>query len=333
MATYNPKYSVIIISAKKQTQYDVTQAITQLSPRENDGEIAQHVSIVLANIQVDSQYLSDIFDVRDRVYVYADDGDGKKEVFRGYIWARPYSNKLKKELELSCYDNLIYFQESEEYQYFSAGYSTKSICNTICGNWGVQLEYTYSSITHPKLPLRGNLADIFLSDLLGEVKKKTGAKFVIRSTKDIVQIAPVGSNTKIYKLYAGKDGNAISTNSEKTMQGMITKVKIIGKEDDNDRAPVEATVNGNTSAYGTLQKVINVSSGTTLAEAKQEADELIKEKGKPFEKYSITAVDIPWIRKGDKVEIEAGDLSGFFIVLGIQHSVTDKAMALEVERA
>ena len=331
MAAYNPKYTVAIIHDS--IKYDVTQAITGLDLQDNDGEIAQRATFTLTNTQVNGKNLSGIFTVRDRVFVYADDGEKSEEVFRGFVWERNYKSSAKKDLTLICYDNLIYFQESEEYQYFSSGYSTKSICSTLCQKWGVTLHYNYLSITHPKLPLRGNLADIFLTDLIEEVKKKTGKKGVMRSKQDAVHIDSVGSNETVYKIYSGPNGNAIDATSNITMQGMITKVVILGKEDDNDRAAVEATVNGKTDVYGTLQKILNTSTGTTLADAKAEAKELLAEKGTPKQTFSITAVNIPWIRKGDKIEVSAGDLTGYFIVTSITHHGDTKTMSMEAERA
>ena len=117
------------------------------------------------------------------------------------------------------------------------------------------------------------------------------------------------------------------------MRGMVTKVVILGKEDENERAAVETTISGDTTTYGTLQKILNVSSGTTLAEAKEEANEIIKEKGKPTVTYSVTAIDIPWIRKGDKVQVKAGVMNGYYIVKGITHYANDKTMTLEAEKA
>lgn len=331
MASYNPKYTVTVIHDS--VKYDITGALLNLDRKENDNEISQRVTITIKNVKVDGHYLSGIFSVKDRVFIYADDGEKKDEVFRGFIWTRHYAIDRTKGLTITCYDNLIYFQESEEYQYFSAGYSTKSVCGTIAGKWGFKLHYNYKSITHPKLPLRGNLSDIFLTDLLEEVKKKTGKKGVMRSIKDEVYIDEVGSNTTIYKLYSGPDGNVIKTNSEITMQGMVTKVVILGKEDNNERANVETTVNGKTDVYGTLQKIISISSGTTLAESKEEANEILKEKGTPKQTFGITAVDIPWIRKGDKVQVSAGDMSGYFIVKSISHYAKEKTMTMEAERA
>ena len=328
---YNPKYSVAIIHSD--TKYDVTEAVTNLTLQESDGEIAQRVTLSLANVKVNGQYLSGIFSVRDRVFVYANDGSRTEEVFRGFIWIRGYSSKKNKQLNFTCYDNLIYFQESEEYQFFSAGYSTKSICNSLCKNWGIALNYNYASITHPKLPLRGYLSDIFLTDLLEEVRKKTGKKSVMKSKQDVIIISEVGMNDTVYKLYSGTNGNAIETSSETSMQGMITKVVILGKEDKEERASIETTITGQTGAYGTLQKILHTSSGTTLADAKAEANELIKEKGTPKQTFSITAVNIPWIRKGDKIQASAGDMVGYFIVKSITHYGNDKTMTMEAERA
>lgn len=328
MATYNPKYTVTIIT--EDAKYDVTAALTRLSRQENDSEIAQRVTIGLANIKVNDRWLSGIFSVRNRVFVYAKDGERNEEVFRGFVWHRSYKSK-KRELTLTCYDNLIYFQESEDYQYFSKGYSTKSICGTLCEKWGVKLNYNYQSITHPKLPLRGNLSDIFLTDLLEEVKKKTGVKSVMRSIKDEVCIDTVGTNEIIYKILRGENGNAIDAGDSVSMDGMVTKVIILGKEDDNERAAVEDTVAGDVAKYGTLQKILNVSSGTDLAEVKKEAAEIIKEKGKPKKTYPVNVVDIPWVRKGDKVYIVAGELGGFYLVTSISHDGINKTMDLEVE--
>lgn len=330
--SYNAKYKVSIITTSS-IKYDVTEAMTALTLQEMDGEIAQRVTIKLADVEAGGGRLSGLFSEMNRVFVYANDGSGNEEVFRGFIWELSDTQKKENELQLVCYDNLIFFMESEEYQYFSAGYSTKSICSTLCNNWGVKLLYNYAYITHPKMPLRGNLADIFLTDLLEEVRKKTGYKSVMRSIKDVVHIDGIGSNTTLYKICSGENGNAIEVGSTKSMHGVITKVVIIGKEDDNDRAQVEDVVSGNTSRYGTLQKVVSVSSGTTLAEVKKEASQTIKEYGKPKKTYTVTCVNIPWIRKGDRVNVVAGNMNGNYIVKSITHYGLDKTMHMEVEAA
>lgn len=328
----NPIYTTYIVSGN--TKYNITPAVINHDFSDQKKEMAQAVTISVMNIKVGNSWLSSLLKVRQRVYIYADDGSRNDEVFRGYIWTRSYKSSLTdREIALKCYDNLIYFQESEEAEYFSSGKSTKDVVSTLCGKWGVPLEYSYESITHAKLALRGNLADIFTADILDLVKDRTGKKYVILSTKDTMQVKPVGSNSTVYRFIAGK--NAVKTSSECTMDGMITKVVILGKADENDREPVEATVAGNTSEYGTLQKVISRDENTSLADAKKEAQSILKEDGSPKWEYELTAPDIPWIRKGDKVYVNAGDIyDSYLIVTSVDRTINNKAkeMTLTMEK-
>lgn len=323
----NPIYTVAI-ATKAGNKYDVTEVMTELTLVESKGELAQRVMLSLANVKHEGSFVSGLFGVRDRVFVYADTGSGSKEVFRGFIWEKTYNSRVEKLLTYTCYDNLIYFMGSEDSIYFPAGKSTKAVFETLCNRWGISMDYKYSTINHPKLPLSGNLADIFIDELLDKVKKQTGKKYVLRSSQDKMEILPIGSNATIYEF--NKEENAISTSSTITMSDMVTKVIITGKEDKNERAPVEATVEGNTKNYGTLQRVLSRAEGTTIAAIKSEANELIKEKGKPNITFSLDAVDIPWVRKGDKIKAAAGDMVGHFIVDSVSHDYSSKTMTMEV---
>ena len=179
----NPTYTVYLISGNQ--KYNVTPALVSIDRTESEKQIAQRVTLQLMNMKVNGTWLSSIFQARNRVYIYANDGSKKEEVFRGFVWSRTYkSSNSDRELKYVCYDNLIYMQESEESLYFSAGQSTSAVFASICKKWEIALKYTYDSITHSKLPLRGNLYDIFTDDLLELVRKRTGNKYVILSEKD-----------------------------------------------------------------------------------------------------------------------------------------------------
>lgn len=325
----DPEYTVALYDWN-QTNYDLSPAILSLSLRENSGQIAQAATLKVVNRKVAGKLLTSIINVRCRVVIYANDGERHEEVFRGWVWDFSYSSSKEKEITITCYDNLIYFQQSEENTYFPSGQSTKSICETLCGNWGVKLDYKYESITHGKLPLRGALSDLFLSDILDPVRKQTGKKFVMRMVRDTVQILPVGSNAVVYDILAAH--NALDTKSSLTMDDVVTKVVILGKEDKEGRSKVEATVEGNTKLYGTLQKIETKDEDTTLADAKKEAQETIKEKGQPKASYEVRAVDIPWIRKGDKVKVQAGNLWREYIVTSASRDIgKEKIMTLALE--
>ncbi len=328
----NPLYSVAVFCDGK--KYDLTSITTDIRTSESENQISVCVKVDMVNIKLKSgKLVSETINGRDRLYIYADDGDGAKEVFRGFVWQKPYREETERKLTIVAYDNLIYWQESEEYAYFSAGKSTKDVASSLCKKWGINLEYTYESITHKKLPLRGTMADIITSDLLDLAKDRTGKKYVIRSEQDTVKIMPVGSNEKVYKIQSS--ANAISTESEFTMDGIVTQVLILGKEDDDDRAPVEATVSGETDKYGTVKKIISRSENTTLSDAKKEANQILNKNGTPKWTYSTSGVDIPWIRKGDAVEVDAGDITFMCIVTSIDRDIStrEKRMSIEMEKA
>ena len=318
-----PVYTVYIIS--DDIKYNVTAALISLERTEADSQIAQKVTLHLMNIMVDGTWLVGLLKPRNRVYVYANDGETNAEVFRGYLWTRVYNSSTSdRELTYTCYDHLIYFQESEDTFFFAEGANTKDVFQEICDKWEVKLDYTYETISHKKLPLKGAMYDFFTADILDLVKKKTGKKYAIISDKDTMYIKTVGSNTKIYHFLAGK--NVSSVKSGWTMDGMVTQVVILGKADeDSECEPVEAIVSGDTATYGTLQKLESISENTDLEEAKEDAQYIIDEKGKPKWEYVMTAPDIPWIREGDKVYLDAGEVvESYLIVTNIDRSYTNK---------
>lgn len=328
-----PFYSVAIVPPDG-TTYQVKGldygVVTELKLSEPKGSITQTASMTMVNISYGGKYLTDIFNVMDRVFVFANDGLKQGEVFRGIVWGKNYVSKDEKLLTLLCYDNLIYFQNSEDSLFYPSGKSTENICNDICWRWGVKLEYNYRSITHKKLPLKGTLSDIFTTDVLGEVKKQTGVRAVMRSIEDVVHIDEVGGNQVIYRIVSGK--NAISAGSKETMDGVVTQVIITGKADDNDRLPIRETMDGSTTKYGTLRKVKAAPDEKKLDEIRNEARELLNENGKPKKTLPYSAVDIPWVRKGDTVSVQAGEIISGCYVLSVEHNAETKQMELELEQ-
>lgn len=319
----NPIYSVYLVSGKR--KYNITPAVIDISMSNQDKQLAQSASITAVNLETDSgKTICQLADVRYRVFIYANDGKKKEEVFRGWIWTVYHKSEMdSNQVTLKCYDNLIYLQESDDSLFYSKGKTTKSVMRDICSRWGIKLSYSYSSITHSKLVLKGTLSNIITADILDKVKKRTGSKYVIYSKKDVMHIAAVGKNKTIHQIK--KKNNAVESRFEETMDGMITKVKILGEAKDSGKVPVAATVKGNTKKYGTLQKLQTKGSDDSLADAKKEAKNTIEKSGKPTKTYDVTVTDIPWIKKGDKVYVDAGHINGKnMIVIGIERTISNK---------
>lgn len=346
MKYVRPMYSVVIIrpdgkkftlkkiSSDKSTESNL---ITSLQLSESKGQLAEKAVVKMYNHYIDGKgYPSGLFPVKSRIYIYARGGGREKteEVFRGYVWEAEFHANQNKELSLVCYDNLIYFMKSEIVQYFSKGKSTREIVETLMKKRGVNFGYNYSSITHPKLPLSGTLADVLTSDILGEVEKKKGVKYTIKSVKGKVCIDREGSNETIYRIGRGEDGILLDYSRSTTLEGVVTRVVITGKTDENGKTKVEAKVDGNRNKYGTLTKVVHKDEDTKLSEMKDEAKYILDENGAPHKEYDVTAMDIPWIRKGDKISLELSKGTYFScIVEEITHKCDNSTMELNVKRA
>lgn len=338
-----PEYAVTIVTPDK-TRYYVKQMgqadnlVLGLELSEPDRQLAQKAVIKLANLNIPGPkggYPRNLFKVRSRVFVYAK-GAGKtkgEEVFRGFIWETRYSRSAEWVMELTCYDNLIYLMNSEISMFFAKGKSTKFIVSSVCGKWGIRYKYSYPSITHPKLPLSGSLADVLTSDVLDKVKKKKGTEYVVRSVKDVVHIMAVGKNSTVYQIDRAGRGIQMDFTRTISMDDMVTKVIVAGKTDKKGKTKIEATLRKNTKEYGTLQKVIHKDEDTKLKEAKAEAKELLKEHANPDVQFSVRSLDIPWIRKGDRVQICFGASMTDCMVKAITHHATEGTMELEVRKA
>lgn len=329
-----PTYKVYVVAGEK--KYNITTAVEGLTFSDQKNQIAQRSNIQLHNQQEGSSRLSDLIPVCSRVVIYANDGSKEEEVFRGFVWARSNKSALdSRSLELKCYDNLIYLQESDDSLYFEPRqWRTYEIFNFICQKWGIKCQFDMAlSIIHGKLVLRGKLADILTTDLLDSVKAQTGRKPIILGIKDELHVKQIGTNSTVYRFLADK--NTLSTSSTCTMDGMVTKVIIMAKADSDDRESHEATVKGDTSTYGTIQKIVDRDESMSMADAKKEAQTIIDENGAPKWEYELQAPNNPWIRKGDKIYVNAGDLTGYYIVTGIDRSIDNKksTMTLSLEKA
>jgi DNA-directed RNA polymerase subunit H (RpoH/RPB5) len=327
----NPHYYVSILANKGAVKYDITSVAENLKVTDSEGELATMVSFSFVNnVTTEGKLMNGLFTVDDVVLVEADNGGGKKEVGTFTIWKKDYTSAAKKILSVVSYDSkLIYLQKSEDVQFFEKGKDTKAIVSAICGAWGVPLRYNYESISHELKQWRGDKLAVMIIEVLEEARKKTGKKYVMNSANKGLSISGRGTNSTVYEFKAKQ--NALSTTSSITMEGVVTKVKIYSNTDEGVRPKLEATVTGDTS-YGTLQKIIMRSTNTKLAESKKEADQLIKDDGKPLEKFTLQAIDIPWIKKGDKISVAAGDMTGDFYVTSITHEAETKTMTMEVER-
>ncbi|MDR2044146.1 MAG: hypothetical protein LBQ15_07225 [Clostridium sp.] len=322
------QYDVELIT-ETGTRYLLNDALLSLQWEEQQNELAQRATITVANFALGNTWLMATAKINCVILIYAKWGDGRNLLFEGTIWEWQYVSSSQKELTIIAYDRLIRLQQSKDFKYYSAGQTTRGLIEDICGEWGIPLSYKWAqSITHEKKAFSAEPISEMIIGLLDEVRQKTGEKYVAYFRDGKLQIVGYGSNNTIYLF----DGNStISTIDKLTINNLVTRVKIIGKADDEGRAPVDAILDGDAS-FGVLQEIIRRDGDKTVDAAMAEAKALIKERGKPEETIQINVPDLPFTRKGDKIEVSAGNLIGFFFVEGVTHQASVRQMTLNISR-
>lgn len=311
---------------KDGTVLDLNPAVTRLSWQDPPEEVAQRATIQLAQVKTDRGFLNQLLPLCTVIQIVANGA----EVFRGIVWEWEYESSSNREITLTCYDYFIYAQNSKTFAYFPEGKSTQDIIGTICSDAGISLSYKWDSATHDKTVFRGNYIADQILETLDKAKKRIGGAPVATFAGGTLTIQKAAYNKTIYHFKATE--SAMMTSERMTMDGLVTKVAIYGAESEDDRRQVEAVVNGKTE-YGTLQDVVLRTSTSSLSDAKKEAQTILQEDGSPKRTINAEVPDVPEIRKGWKIRVDAGSLIGYFIVKGVTHDATARSMSLELKRA
>ena len=324
------KYRLVVMTESKK-QYNIKEFVEDLGWEENDGELATRISFTAKNEKTSAGLISSLAKPGCLVGVFATDGSIDEEVARGYVtnW-KPLLSGSKDKVDITCYDELYNLEESQDLIYYSSGIGTKSAITQIFDNWQIPTEkYDGPDVTHGKLAYKTeSLADVLL-DILDDAKKKGGGDAFIRAAKGKVSVLQWGSNKTVYHFEVD---NTKQVSHKMSTAGMITRVKVIGQEDDDGRSSVEAVVNGQTK-FGIRQKIYVRGKDDSVSDAQSAAQDIINDKGQVDEEITVQSPDIPFVRKGDLVHITAGTLNDYYFVKGLRHDADSMSMTMDLKKA
>ena len=309
---------------------NLTPFLRGLTWEENDGELAVRLEAELQQQQLPgNKWLSTQIQLGGQVYLYADWGSGLQEIFRGTIFVWDYQTDPLGHFTITAYDQLIYLMKSKDDRFYKAGQMAKAVIEDIAKAWGIPLGTVQGpDVTLAKQVFRGDtLADMIYS-VLNEAKKKGGGKWIVRSRQGKIDIIKPGQNNPVYVFTANT--NVESIEDRQDIEDLVTRVKIIGAEDSEGKAPVVAQLDGKTE-FGVLQEVVYQRQYDNLAAAKSAAEDILKERGQSRRRRRVIAPDLPFLHRGDKVKVEAGTLIGYYIVSSVTHDATNRIMVMEVE--
>ena len=322
-------YSLVLLRPDGQ-KLDLQPVTRSLSWEENDGELAVRLEAELQNQQLaGGKWLHQLIPLGGQVFLYSDWGIGPQEIFRGTIFVWDYQTDPLGHFSITAYDPLIYLMKSKDDRFYKAGQMAKAIIEDIAKSWNIPLgDVQGPNIALGKQVFRGDTLADMISSVLDEAKKKGGGKWIVRSKLGKIDVIRPGQNGQVYRFT--HDENVDSIRDRQDIEDLVTRVKIIGAEDSEGKAPVVAQLDGRTE-FGTLQEVVYQRQYDTPAAAKSAAQDVLKERGQPRRMRKVTAPDLPFLRRGDKVKVEAGTLIGYYIVSSVTHEATNRIMVMEVE--
>lgn len=325
------QYRVVVMDESK-NQYNIKEYIENLGWEENDGELSVRTSFVAKNDKTSKGYLSKIIKPGCLVGVFATDGASQdEEVARGYVetW-NPVEKSGGHTLKCTCYDELYKLQKSQDNRYFPSGTGTKSAIEGILDDWEIPQEsYQGPNASHGKTVENNKYLSDIIINLLDDAAKKGEEQCFVQARKGKTSVIPRGSNKTVYVFRT--DNTQMFSQSISTAD-MITRVKVVGKADDDGRTSVEATVNGETK-YGIRQRIYTRGKDESLADAKSAAQEILDDEGKIKKEIKVQSPDVPFVRKGDLVYVMSELAQSYYYVKGIQHTVDTYSMTMDLELA
>ena len=297
---------------------------------DNEKELAVRLNLTIRDAEYKGGRLAQKFALGTVMYLYADWGEGKQEIFRGTVWEWSHSGINNDAITLTCYDMLYYLQKSTGNKYFAKGKKTKAVIKSILDSWKVELgEYSGPNVEHKKLVYKAKTISQMLTTTLEKAEDLGGEKAIIRANQGKCDIIARGANDVVYNFTAGT--NLITSDDKYSMTELITRIKITGKDNKNGIPKIEATVDGHTE-FGILQSFQSMGSGS-LKDAKKKAQKTLKDKGEPKHTTTFSAPDFPLIRKGMKIHVETDLLVSDYIIKGVSHNATNGTMQMDVEPA
>lgn len=234
------------------------------------------------------------------IEIWDTDFETKKQVliFKGMAWEINRSRKTKR-VTLSCKERTIYLEQSEDEYLLPAGQTATQRAIQYCRDWSIpQGSLTGTSILLSKAFYKNDTIFDMMSKDLKETAQKGGKLFKFRMSSGKLDIVELGSNKTIWKL----ETLAEDIDETSSLDGMITQVKVLGKEVENKKTPIIGVYKNdlNIYKYGAMQKLVKDDKIKSVDEAKKKAGALLNT-GK--ETITVTAIDINTIRAGDKVSL------------------------------
>jgi hypothetical protein len=314
------KYEVVLAD-----RYYLRELIESITLEESLDDIAYHADVKLL-VTDDFPTITPGQDIRVSGVPFGE--NIMKYLLRpGVVWECCSTSRGQKHLNVTVYDKTIYLSRSEDEYLFPAGQTATQRLKKYASDWDITLvpgmADTKSSLAKAVYRFQ-SIYSMIKADLT-ETVQKNGEMYRARMTPNGIELYSIGSNATVWALET--EQNLEEINQCRTLEGAVTRVKVLGNAPEDKRSPVLALVEGDTKKLGTLQKVLTDSKITNAGQAKTAGQRLL---AGIQETVTVRGLDINTIRAGDKVNLNGWDL----LVMSVKHELGSPGhMTLELAGA
>lgn len=287
---------------------EITKAVISLEWGDLKAELAAHAVLTLAALKADELDMADAVKLNTEISILVN----KATVFQGVIW--DYTISGSGTIRINCYDRLIYLSGSRDNAYFPRGSTTENVISSICSKWSIPLVYTYRNCSHAGLSYRALTIAEQLRRTLDATRAICGVDYMLRLEDGRLHVGERGGGGAVCTL---RHSSAIDYTHRLSLDDMVTRV-VISSMEKNGPIRTGAALDGDIT-FGVLQAVVD-GVGISAMDARRQAETLLNEHGRPAECISVECIDVPALRRGDRVSVDMDTLSGEYDVLGIAHS-------------
>jgi len=279
-------------------------------------------------------------------------GQGRVELMRGTIIEVEEATDTI-DLVVMGHDALFTLLKHDIDLYVPAGQSFAEALAGLVAAWGIEL----GRVDGPEAILGGNTwrgqeAGKVLGDLLAEAVGEGAGQFVLRTTGNALEIVAPGTNTPTYHLAPGQGAGVTSYAvsiaelvQEVTVMVEVDPPKPDKKDDDTDDggdvaneypqgdsgrpAPTQLVTSRSSDAgFNGARRMVYATNKYAKGSADLEAQAMLAEHGFPDWRFEHTTVDVPFVRKWDRIYISDDLVDSPFFVTGVTHNISDGTMRL-----
>lgn len=230
----------------------------------------------------------------------------------------------------NCFDFAFYLNKSKDTYQFN-----KTNSNTAINEVLKRAEIAIGTVSIPNISITQIYPDKthseVLKDILDLIEKEAGIKCRMEMRLDKIYIEKQNDLIIAPKFkFASNIAQELATDAisdpsrSRSIEEMKNSVKIISTDDKKTQIVTEVKNDNLIKQYGLLQEVVNVNK-EDLAQAKNIANNMLKELGKVFEENSITVPGHDDIRAGRILEVEEPitGMKGKYLIESAQHTIAN----------